>query len=80
VIMAMSNIQFPMRRIVPIAIISMASFGTSGNESPTDHEADREYDDAQGAVGESRHTRHVGPPFGNRTVAAIEKSLLCGQG
>ena len=79
-IMAMSDVQFPMRRIVPIAIISMASFGTNGNESPTDHEAYREYDDAQRAVDESRHTRHVGPPFGNRIAAAIEKSLLCGQG
>jgi len=45
VIMTISDIPFPMRGIVPIALISVASFGSNGNKSSADHEGSCAYDD-----------------------------------
>ena len=43
--MTISDIPFPMRGIVPIALISVASFGSNGNKSSADHEGSCAYDD-----------------------------------
>jgi hypothetical protein len=71
--MPVSDVQFPMGRIVPIALISMAAFGSNRIEPSTDHEGDREYGDTENARGGLCHARHVVPPFTGNTAYASQK-------